>query len=100
MEEAERVFVPAIVLGEIFFGFALGLKEAENRRRLGKILEQPGFTVASVDADTAERHAQIARHLRKIGKPIAYNDVWIAGLALNLGATLLTFDRDFQLIPG
>ena len=100
MEEAERVFVPTIVLGEIYLGFVLGLREAENRQHLGKILEQPGVMVASVDADTAERFALIAGHLRKLGKPIATNDIWIASVALNLGASLLTFDRDFRNVPG
>ena len=100
MEEAERVFVPTIVLGEALFGFAKGNREAENRRRLRDFLEQPGMALAPVDADAAERYARIFLHLRGIGKPIPQNDVWIAGIAASLGAALLTFDAHFRHVPG
>ncbi len=101
VEEADRVYVPSVALGEILYGFALGTREESlNRARLRDILEVPGVSVASVDRETAERYARVNLHLRKIGKPIPQNDVWIASIALNLGATLLTFDSHFRHVPG
>ena len=34
------------------------------------------------------------------GKSMAENDLWIAATAIDLGATLVTRDRDFQDIVG
>jgi tRNA(fMet)-specific endonuclease VapC len=100
LEEADRIFVPSIVLGESFFGFARGNRESTNRRHLREILEQPGVAIVAIDAEVAERYAQIIVHLRKVGKPIPQNDIWIAAAAINLGAALLTFDKHFRHVPG
>ena len=38
--------------------------------------------------------------LRKKGKPIPTNDIWIAAQAMELGAKLVTFDGHFKEIAG
>ena len=38
--------------------------------------------------------------LRRRGKPIPTNDLWIAASALEHGAALLTFDAHFSAIDG
>jgi predicted nucleic acid-binding protein len=38
--------------------------------------------------------------LRKSGKPIPINDVWIAAHGLETGSILVTYDDHFAVIPG
>jgi predicted nucleic acid-binding protein len=45
-------------------------------------------------------YSHIYLSLRKKGKPIGSNDMWIAALALELDNELLTLDDDFKNISG
>jgi len=38
--------------------------------------------------------------LRKSGKPIPINDVWIVAHGLETGSILVTYDDHFAMIPG
>jgi tRNA(fMet)-specific endonuclease VapC len=49
---------------------------------------------------TADRFGRVAAQLRKAGKPIPSNDIWIAAQALETGADLATFDQHFATVPG
>ena len=53
-----------------------------------------------VTRTTADRFGRIAAALRKAGKPIPTNDIWIAAHAFESGAELVTFDRHFEAVPG
>ena len=55
--------------------------------------------VLNVTEETALRYAEIDVFLRKRGRPIPRNDVWIAALALEHGMQLLTLDEHFLEIP-
>jgi tRNA(fMet)-specific endonuclease VapC len=43
-----------------------------------------------------DRYAQIDAHLKKSGRTLGKNDVWIAATAAATGALLLTNDKDFD----
>jgi predicted nucleic acid-binding protein len=48
-----------------------------------------------VTPETAERYAHIYAYLRKNGRPIPTNDLWIAASAMEHSAELLTCDAHF-----
>ena len=98
--EAEVVFVPTTVLGELDAGFELGRRSKENRAVLASFLAEPWVVVLPTTADTARRYGQIFANLRRAGTPLPVNDIWIAAAALDCGGGLLTFDTDFDKIPG
>ena len=50
--------------------------------------------------DTAEMFGTVKDALRRQGTPLPINDVWIAAHALEAGATLVSFDRHFERVPG
>jgi len=100
VEEADNVFIPSVVLGELFAGFMLGKREKENRQQLDAFLNLPGVEVVSVDASVAERYAFIVKQLRSQGTPIPTNDIWIASVALETGSRLVSYDAHFERIPG
>ena len=52
-----------------------------------------------VTEETALRYAQVDIYLRKKGRPIPRNAVWIAAVALEHGLHLLTLDVHFREIP-
>jgi tRNA(fMet)-specific endonuclease VapC len=93
---AEIVFVPVIVLGELHGAFDVGMRARENRVALSEFLNEPFVRVAAVSADVARQYGRVYAALRRAGTPIPANDIWIAATAIDLGACLLTFDRDFE----
>ena len=100
LSRATKVYVSSIVLGELQTGFKCGSKDRKNREMLDRFLSKSTVEVVDVTAETAEVYASIMDSLRKIGKPIPTNDVWIAAHATEVGAAVLTFDKHFTSIPG
>ena len=49
-----------------------------------------------MDDDAATHYAELIVDLRKLGRPLPTNDIWIAALALREGVTVLTYDSHFE----
>ena len=56
--------------------------------------------ILSCDAVTAFFYKDVKDKLRRIGKPIPENDIWIAAIALQYDLTLITQDEHFREVPG
>ena len=97
---AETVGLSTIVLGELLSGFSAGRQEAKNRSELAAFLDSSRVFIIPVDDKTAEYYAHIYLSLRRKGKPIPTNDLWIAAAALQHGLTVFTHDRHFFEIDG
>jgi tRNA(fMet)-specific endonuclease VapC len=50
--------------------------------------------------ETAEIFGQLKNNLKKAGKLLPINDVWIAAHAIETGSVLITCDFLFQRVPG
>jgi tRNA(fMet)-specific endonuclease VapC len=100
LESAEAIHVPVIALGEIRAGFLRGSRPAKNEARLQWFLSQDGVLTVSVDGPVSHRYAQIHAALRKRGRPIPTNDLWIASIAVEHGLVLYTRDAHFAEVPG
>ena len=98
LQDTDETFVPAIVLGELYFG------AYRSRRRDGNLAQVDEFAAASVvvacDTGTARHYGSIKDGLRGRGTPIPENDVWIAALALQHNLTLVTRDAHFGQVDG
>lgn len=88
-----------MVLGELCSGFRAGNRWAENVALLQQFLGKPSVRVLPITYETALRYAEIDVFLRRKGRPIPRNDVWIAASALEHGLQLLTLDLHFSEIP-
>lgn len=99
IDGAEWIGVPVVTLGELRTGFALGTRRRDNEERLSSFLANPVVTVLAIDDTTSRIYADIVAGLRRVGRPLPTNDLWIAAAALREGATLLTFDQHFSSIP-
>ena len=99
LAEAELVFLPFIVLGELRAGFALGHRQAENERVLWHFLLKDGVKVLFADDQTTHHYGALYRQLRKQGTPIPTNDMWVAALILQHDLVLHARDRHFDHLP-
>jgi tRNA(fMet)-specific endonuclease VapC len=97
---AEKLLLNSVVLGELLAGFAAGTREPKNRAELASFLDSPRVEVLPVTAQTADSYALVYVGLRRKGRPIPTNDLWIAASALEHGAALLTRDDHFSHIDG
>lgn len=93
---ASRVCMSSIVLGELFYGFRHGTRATKNLGILEQFLQTRGVFIASIDRETAEWYGLLSAQLRRKGKPIPSNDIWIASQTLQTQTTLISFDAHFQ----
>lgn len=100
LASSEAVLLSAVVIGELYDGFLGGSRNLENRRILRQFREKPRTVCVPVTDATAEWFAEIKRSLRRRGKPIPINDVWIAAACMEHGAHLLSFDTHFDCVDG
>lgn len=97
---SEKVLFSATVAGELLYGFRHGSRFERNLLELREFLEHPYVTFVPVTLLTGDRYSRIAVSLRRKGRPIPTNDIWIAAHAMETGADLLSFDDHFEHIDG
>lgn len=98
--QANALLLPVIVIGELLAGFRRGTRLQRNLDDLQTMLDLPQVRVVDVSTRTADRYGRIEAILRRRGRPIPPNDVWIAATASDHGVPLLSFDRRFAAVPG
>ena len=98
ISKEETLYLPSIVLGELYTGVNRVVNKAKYLKKLIDFLEL--CTVINIDSITAKFYGETIATLYKKGKPIPTNDVWIAAIALQHGFTLITNDGHFKEIPG
>ena len=98
LDRATWIGVPSVVVGELCTGFLLGTRADENFDALGEFLDHPLVDVLSITEDVARIYGEIFVDLRRRGRPLPTNDIWIAATAARAGATVLTFDDHFREI--
>jgi len=97
-EQYDTIIIPTIVIGELRAGFALGNKARQNEEDLQKILKNNNVQILTVEVTTTTFYATIFKELRKKGKPIPTNDIWIAAICLEHDATMATVDKHFSYV--
>lgn len=95
LRRAPEIGLCPTVLGELLAGFAGGSQAARNRRELAEFVLTPRVRQLSVDAETAEHYAAIFAVLRRKGRPVPTNDLWIAAVAMQHGYALFSLDAHF-----
>jgi tRNA(fMet)-specific endonuclease VapC len=98
VEQARHLFLPAIAYGELYYGFRHGTRLSENLRRLNAFVDQFDVQVIPVDLSVARHYGDLYAWLRKAGRPIPTNDIWIAASTASIGGILLTVDAHFAQI--
>ena len=94
----EHIYLPSVVLGELNFGFMKGSRQQFNERKLQQFISRLRVEIIVVDADVARKYAIIYLSLQTSGAKIPLNDVWIAASCMEVGGTLLTRDKHFEVV--
>ena len=100
LENADEIFIPVIVLGELFAGFYSGKYTSQNIKELEDFLNKPGIMIVEISKNIADRYGELIKILKKQGTPIPTNDIWIAAVVLETGTKLASTDNHFKNIPG
>ena len=98
LAEASEVFVPSIVLGELYYGARKSTRVIENLARIDEFVASS--TVLLCDRATAQQYGDIKNKLRAKGRPIPENDIWIAAIAMQYQLTLVARDGHFHEVDG
>ena len=69
VRRAERIFLSAVVAGELIFGFRHGTRYESNIAELRAFLDNPYVEFLSVTITTSDRFGRIAAELRRKGRP-------------------------------
>ena len=94
----EHLYIPSVVLGELQFGFMKGKRQRFNEKHLETFINRLKVEIIPVDAGVARKFAIIFLSLQKKGTKIPINDVWIAASCMEIGGTLLTRDKHFEVV--
>ena len=98
LARAEQMAIPVIVLGEYRYGIAKSRNRTTYESWLNGLLQD--CFVLDVTEPTTHNYADIMLELKRKGKPIPSNDLWIAALCRQHSLPLLSRDRHFDLVAG
>jgi len=98
IDGAEWIGIPAITLGELRAGFRHGAQRERNETVLRDFLANAVVEVLDVEDEVSLHYADIVFDLRRAGRPIPTNDIWIAATAARSGAIVLSADEHFSAI--
>ena len=96
-ERARSAAVVALappIIGELCYGAQKSSRDAENLRRIDNFVQRNAFFLC--DLETAQWYGIIKDQLRRKGRPIPDNDIWIAAIAIQRGLILVTRDSHFD----
>jgi len=98
LQRVESIFVTPVIVGELLAGFKGGNREKQNRIQLQQFLDSPRVAVLNIDENTSGFYSAVFHQLKKSGKPIPTNDLWIAASALQHQLALFSRDRHFEYV--
>ncbi len=94
LQTATEIFIPSVVIGELYYGAQNSNRVKENLARIDKFVAEN--VVLGCDAETAKGYGEVKNKLRQKGKPIPENDIWIAALTLQYDLVLVSRDGHFE----
>ena len=95
---AERVFGPSVALGELYYGAQKSSRREENVARVDRFAVVN--EVLPPDVESARQYGAIRNALRRKGKPVPDNDIWVAAIARQHDLKLVTRDEHLREIEG
>jgi predicted nucleic acid-binding protein len=98
LSRAQQMAIPVIVLGEYRHGIAQSRNRESYESWLSRLIEDS--MVLDITEPTTHEYAEIVLELKRKGRPIPTNDIWIAALCRQYSLPLLSRDRHFDLVGG
>lgn len=95
---SKEIFIPVIVIGELYFGATQSIKKEENKNRIKSLVENSN--ILNCTSMTGSIYGTIKAALKSKGNPIPENDIWIAAIAKEHNLALATRDKHFDFVAG
>jgi tRNA(fMet)-specific endonuclease VapC len=92
----DKIYVPAVVVGELWFGAEKSSKKSSNQKQIEALIDQ--VIILPVTEETSKHYGIIKNQLKQKGNPIPENDIWIAATAREYNIILVTRDHHFSNI--
>ena len=96
LEQMDEVFLCSTVLGELYFGALKSQRIEENVRRIDEFADRNA--TLPCDAETARNYAMLKDRLKRRGRPIPENDIWVAAVAVQFDLVLVSRDDHFEAV--
>lgn len=91
--------IASIALGELYFG-AYGSPTRASAALTDVASLSASYPILGADAVTAEIYRRIKQELKRVGRAIPDNDLWIAAVAIQYDVVLAARDTHFDWIAG
>ncbi len=91
-----EVILPLVVAGELLFGAENSSRPLQNLPRYLEFISN--CTVVPLGLEITAIYARTRLLLKRKGRPIPINDIWIAAQCLEKGWILVTDDTDFDYV--
>ena len=99
-DEAKRIIMCSVVIGELEAGFRGGSRYEQNKADLNEFCSDPKVEKVFSSEKTSRIYGELMAALRKTGSKIPTNDVWIGAFAKEQEAVVLSFDHHMKaLLP-
>jgi tRNA(fMet)-specific endonuclease VapC len=93
-----RCLLPVPVVGELLYAAKNSARARENLSVYDQFIQ--ACTVLGITAKTAGLYSDIRMQLKRDGKPIPENDLWIAAVCMEHDLPLATADGHFDYVEG
>lgn len=102
LPEDATLFMPVVAQAELLAGvetLADGRRKQELRRLYEETIQEAA-DILPIDSRVAEHFARIFAELRRAGRPIETNDMWLGAIALAHDLTVASNDAHLRFIEG
>ena len=96
--EAGRVLLCSVVLGELEAGFCGGNRYEQNKKDLNEFCSDQKVEKVFSSEKTSIIYGELMSALRRAGTKIPVNDVWIGAFAKEYGAVVFSFDHHMKAL--
>ncbi len=92
LAQEDELYLSVISAAELFYGAALAQEPSQVAAQIATLCNQ--VAVLDLDLEAAKEYGRLKADLRRQGKLIEDNDLYIASIALRYGLTLLTHNQE------
>jgi len=102
LPERATLYMSVVTQAELLVGVELAASESRRAElfELYQRVVEMATEILPITSDAAQCYARIFSDLKRKGKPIPINDIWIAAIALANECVLVSSDEHFRFIEG
>lgn len=94
-----EIFIPTIVIGELYFGAYGSSILANSKKRIVEINDfLQNCKILEITFETSKTYGKIKNQLKLSGTPIPENDIWIGAISHQFSLPIYTLDSHFEKI--